>query len=125
MGALTDFGSSSEGSAVRILPPEALDGRIDAQVLQHSDLGPQDVELGAAAQVLPDAGHVGQDGPTHHQRIPARGRQHACQYGNGRRLPRSIVACNIQCRVFSSLTFTKAWVCQSAGTCHWLNALHW
>ena len=114
-GALTNFSSSSKGSLLRVLAPKALDGRIDAQVLQHSDLGPQDVELGAAAQVLADAGHVGQDGPAHHQRIPARGRQHACQYGDGRRLPRSIVACMTQCCVLSPYALNDAWACQSVG----------
>ena len=62
-------------------------------MLQGGDLWPQDVKLGTAAQVCPDAGHVGQNGAPIHDSITTGGRQHARQDGDGCGLPCPIVAC--------------------------------
>lgn len=78
---------------MRVVPPVALDGGIERKVLAHADLRPQDVELGAHPQALPDARHVCQDGRPVHARIPACRRQHACQDGDRRRLAGPVVPC--------------------------------
>jgi hypothetical protein len=54
--------SSGLSQAPRLVPARALDGGIQLQVLPDSDVRPQDVELGAHAQVAPDGWHVAEDG---------------------------------------------------------------
>lgn len=90
---LTDILRSSDSHSACIAAAVSLDCSIQGEVLTRSDLWPQDIELGAHAQALPDARHVREDGRPVYGCVAARRCQHACQDGDGCSLARTVVTC--------------------------------